>query len=95
MRHFAAALHRRGWAVHYTELDDPRNAGAFVPEITRHIRALKPDGVVVLEPGDWRVRHALAMLSPMPQFREDRHFLCSTAWWAPSPVPPAATTSTA
>lgn len=80
MRHFAEALRRRGWTVHYTELDDPRNAGAFVPEIERHIRALKPEGLVVLEPGDWRVRQALEPLGP--EFREDRNFLCSTADFA-------------
>ena len=82
MRHFAEALRRRGWTVHYSELDDPENAGAFGPEISRHIRALKPGGLVVLEPGDWRVGDALRSLKPAPEFREDRHFLCSTADFA-------------
>jgi deoxyribodipyrimidine photolyase-related protein len=82
MRHFAAALRQRGWAVHYVSLDDPANAGAFAPEIRRHVGRLKPEGIRVLEPGDWRVRQALGEVRPAVQIVEDRHFLCSTADFA-------------
>lgn len=82
MRHFAAALRQRGWTVHYTELDDKQNAGSFAPEIQRHVRRLKPVGLRVLEPGDWRVRDALGAVRPEVEIVEDRHFLCSTAEFA-------------
>ncbi len=81
MRHFRDALREAGRTVHYTALDDPNNTGSFAGEIERRVRALEPDRLVVLQPGDWRVEQAIratakALGLPL-EVREDRHFLCS------------------
>ncbi len=77
MRHFADEQRARGRTVHYTALDDPENAGSLLAEARRQVARLRPAGLVLLEPGDWRVRQALEALDP--EMREDRHFLCSGA----------------
>jgi deoxyribodipyrimidine photolyase-related protein len=74
MRHFAQAQRGAGRRVHYAALDDPDNRGTFAEEIVRWAQALDPQQIVVLEPGDWRVRRELE--SRKVELREDRHFLC-------------------
>jgi deoxyribodipyrimidine photolyase-related protein len=81
MRHFSQALRRRGIFVHYSHVDDPKNKGGFAEELKRAIRRLKPKGLIVLEPGEWRVRQNLVnaakdMKTPV-ELRPDRHFLVS------------------
>src|ERR1700710_2260015 len=56
MRHFCAGQRVLGREVIYSELDDPGNAGNFAGEIARYVTRLAPEKIVVLEPGDWRVR---------------------------------------
>ncbi len=78
MRHFAAELTARGWALHYTRLDDPANTGSLATELRRAVQALRPAGLVLTAPGDWRVLHALqseakALGLPL-DLRDDRHF---------------------
>ena len=81
MRHFALALESRGWPVHYLRLDDAGNPGTLAGALAVSVHALKPACVVLVDPGDWRVREAL--LSSLHEaggaveVREDRHFLCS------------------
>jgi deoxyribodipyrimidine photolyase-related protein len=77
MRHFREQQRASGRRVHYSELDDPDNRGNFADEVGRWAEALRPQRLVVLEPGDWRVRHQLAALGVPIEFRPDRHFLCS------------------
>lgn len=77
MRHFRDEQRAAGRAVLYVELDDPANTGDFAGEIARHAARLSPEKIVVLEPGDWRVRETLCAAFPDIEFREDRHFLCS------------------
>ncbi len=82
MRHFRDEQRAKGWTVYYTTLDDPLNAGSFSGEVMRQAALLKPERLIVLEPGDWRVRASLEAL-PLPlEIREDRHFLCSHADFA-------------
>ena len=83
MRHFRDSLRKRGFAVHYRALDDPRNAGSFSAEIQQTVPALAPERLIVVEPGEWRVEHALRSAAdtlrvPL-EVREDRHFLASRA----------------
>ncbi len=52
MRHFRDALRQDGCTVHYTELEDADNTGSLAGEIERRARALKPDRLIVLQPGD-------------------------------------------
>jgi deoxyribodipyrimidine photolyase-related protein len=76
MRHFHAGLEARGLRAHYSRIDDPQNRGDFAGEIRRWWDRLAPQRLVVLEPGDWRVREILAGLGLPLEIRADRHFLC-------------------
>jgi deoxyribodipyrimidine photolyase-related protein len=82
MRHFRDEQRALGRRVYYCELDDPANRGNFSDEIERWVEALKPQRVIVLEPGDWRVRDQLRALDLKVELRADRHFLCSEASFA-------------
>jgi len=76
MRHFCEDRREAGFQVFYSKLDDPLNRGSFAKEVKRWISDLKPSHLIVLEPGDWRVRQQLEQLNQV-EFREDRHFLFS------------------
>jgi deoxyribodipyrimidine photolyase-related protein len=78
MRHFRDELRNRGVTVHYTELTD----STLGKELARSIPHLKPAKVIVVEPGEWRVREELRRAVPGLEIRPDRHFLCSSAEFA-------------
>ena len=59
MRHFRDELRARGWAVHYVELDDPANTQTFAGELRRALSHRSAQELVLVEPGDWRVRRSL------------------------------------
>ena len=86
MRHFAADLRQEGIRVVYVALDDPDNTGSFTGEVARACAALRPDRVVVAEPGEWRVEDAMRRWSVelgLPvEIRPDNRFLCSRAEFA-------------
>lgn len=83
MRHFRDRLRRKGWTVEYRQLDDPGARGNFRDELSVAVRKLRPARLVVVEPGEWRVRTALettaARLAMPLDIRPDRHFLCRRA----------------
>jgi deoxyribodipyrimidine photolyase-related protein len=86
MRHFAQALRAEGFTLHYRHLDDDGNRGTLAAELAAALQRLRPQRVVWVEPGEWRVREALqatvkAAGLPLDE-REDRHFLCSRAEFA-------------
>ena len=77
MRHFRDALRAEGLRVEY----HPRGSGPLVERLGADLARLRPQAVVLMEPGDWGLREALrrtvresgvALIE-----REDRHFLCS------------------
>lgn len=72
MRHFRDELRGRGIRVHYRELTD----STFHAELTKSLRELQPRRVIVVEPGEWRVREELRRATPLLEIRPDRHFLC-------------------
>jgi deoxyribodipyrimidine photolyase-related protein len=80
MRHFRDAQRTAGRRVFYSELDDPLNRGSFSGEIVRHADAVRPERLVVLEPGDYRVREELEAtarsIGVALDIRPDPHFLC-------------------
>ena len=91
MRHFADELKQEGLPVTYVKLDDKGNTGSFTGEIARAIKALKPENIIVTEPGEYRVR---AMMDEwQTQFKlpieirdDDRFFATPTEfklWAAP------------
>lgn len=73
MRHFRDRLRARGIEVHYRELTRSTLGG----ELARALDRLRPKGVIVVEPGEWRVRRDLLAVAPGLEIRPDRHFLCS------------------
>ena len=86
MRHFAQALRDDGLPLHYRRFDDAANTGTLAGELTATLAALKPQRVLLVEPGDWRVgqalRDAVAGAGVALELREDRHFMCNTAEFA-------------
>ncbi len=83
MRHYRDARRAEGLTVHYTELDDPKNAGSLAAELERAVRRLKPERLIATEPGEWRVWRALEAAAEklgLPlEVRTDRHFYASIA----------------
>lgn len=81
MRHFRDALHMRGWTVLYRELDDLNNLGSFTAEIAAVLRNRRPLKLVLVEPGEFRVKQDIertaANLGVSLEIRQDRHFLCT------------------
>ncbi len=83
MRHFRDALRARGRRVVYTELEDAANTQTLAGELARALAALRPERVVLTEPGDWRVAQAIDAAADTAgvacEVRTDRHFLCTRA----------------
>ena len=75
MRHFRDDLRARGRNVAYVELAES-TLGA---ELAKAVERLRPERVVVVEPGEWRVREELLGAVPGLEILPDRHFLCSAA----------------
>ncbi len=86
MRHFAASLRDRGIRVEYVTLDAPGNSGSFSGEIARAVERLKPERVIVTEPGEWRVLEMMRdwreTLDVPVEIRSDDRFLCSLGEFA-------------
>ena len=88
MRHFAQALQRHpaGRPLHYMRLDDPANAGSLQGQLQADLQRLRPAGLVMTAPGDWRVLQAIqaaAQAQGVPlDVREDRHFYGSVREFA-------------
>jgi deoxyribodipyrimidine photolyase-related protein len=75
MRHFRDELRRRGVTVYYETLAD----GTLGERLAAAVKRLKPEAVLVAQPGDWRVMQELKTAIPNIRVIEDRHFLCSPA----------------
>ena len=86
MRHFAQALQEAGRPLHYTRLDAPHNCGTLGAQLQADIERLRPSGLVMTAPGDWRVLNAIkavAQANNLPlDIREDRHFFASVREFA-------------
>jgi len=78
MRHFAAALREAGRPLHYRHLDDLATRPGLAEQLRADIATLRPRGLVLTAPGDWRVLKALqavAREAGLPlDLRDDRHF---------------------
>ncbi len=89
MRHFAEELRQQGFRVEYRMLDALDNTGQMASEIRNALARFKPERVVAVEPGEYRIQEmlkAVAAESAVPlEIRPDRHFFCSRqefAHWA-------------
>ncbi len=81
MRHFAQALKDAGRPLHYSRLDEPGQPTSLAARLEADLARLRPLGLVMTAPGDWRVLQALKAVAQAAQLpldiREDRHFFCS------------------
>jgi deoxyribodipyrimidine photolyase-related protein len=78
MRHFAVELGERGWIVHYRRLGE-HTESTLDAALAADIARLRPAAIVLVEPGDYRVREALKLEVRQAgvelALRADRHFL--------------------
>ncbi len=82
MRHFAKELRGQGFRVEYVALDDPANTQSFLQEMRRANQRLQPEQILIVEPGEWRVRRVVEDFQqecgvPL-EILPDSHFLLST-----------------
>lgn len=86
MRHFASELSASGWKVEYVRLDAADNTGSFTGEVGRALARLKPERIMVTEPGEWRVRQMFEAWSEtfgLPvEILDDDRFILSRAEFA-------------
>ncbi|MCB1602311.1 MAG: cryptochrome/photolyase family protein [Xanthomonadales bacterium] len=80
MRHYALGMRESGRRVHYRRLGE-HDAGSLPEALAKDLQALRPQSVVLVEPGDWRVRehlHQALNESGLPwEELPDPHFLVS------------------
>jgi len=84
MRHFRDELREKDITVQYHQLhaDKRRDSGAtFSSVLATSIRECRPDSLIIVQPGDYRVQQALQRFAdehdiPL-EIRPDRHFYCS------------------
>jgi len=55
MRHFCNDVHRQGWPYTYVRLDDMADLPTFQARLLNVLQDLKPQMLVVCEPGEWRM----------------------------------------
>ena len=76
MRHFRASLLEQGYPLMYTELED--GEGSFALCLKNTLKECKPERVMVLRPGSWRVLEAIQSVCKQAsvEFKvfEDDHF---------------------
>jgi deoxyribodipyrimidine photolyase-related protein len=81
MRHFRDALRRKGFTVQYRTLDDPGNRGSLSAELGACMAAAKPERLVLVNPGEYRIAEAIRRVAGQAgteiEVRPDRHFLTS------------------
>jgi len=79
MRHFRDAQRALGRRVEYVELDAAGNTQTLAGELARALTALRPERVLMVAAGEWRLEPeltAVAKQAGVPlEVRADRHFL--------------------
>jgi deoxyribodipyrimidine photolyase-related protein len=79
MRHFRDELTDRGITVHYHELTRSDTASTFASRLERTVRDVKPQKLIIVEPGEYRVRESIQQragkLKIELEIRTDRHFI--------------------
>jgi deoxyribodipyrimidine photolyase-related protein len=86
MRHFAAEVRGRGFALAYTRLDEPGNLGTLPLELGKTIAQLQPAALVLTAPGDYRVLQSLRAVAKQHgmvlDLRDDTHFFSTVREFA-------------
>lgn len=79
MRHFRDALRAKGFSVHYTELGSAETR--LGDRLAADLAKLKPQSVVAVHPGEWRVLQGLKQVCREAKadltILDDRHFFTS------------------
>jgi len=79
MRHFAEALRRRDWTVYYRATGAHDAAATLADALAADLKTLKPERVIIVEPGEWRLWGALADACAAADVafeqRPDTHFI--------------------
>ena len=82
MRHFADALRKAGYTVHYRSLSDT-GASSVVAEVGLVCRQHGYTSIDIAEPGEWRLEQDFLQLAKNENLKlrllEDTHYLCSRA----------------
>ena len=88
MRHFAKTLEAKGMVVDYVFLSDTMKS-SIVDILAERLEILKPEKLVLVEPGEYRLKAALPLVGEISRtvtvMRADTHFLVSIdefAQWA-------------
>ncbi len=78
MRHFRDELREKEIEVIYTELEESKQTDKFSTRLGIDLRELKPERVIVVRPGEWRVLQGLKKVCHNEgyelELREDTHF---------------------
>ncbi|MFP4251825.1 MAG: cryptochrome/photolyase family protein [Guyparkeria sp.] len=89
MRHFAAHRREEGWRVDYRELPvraEDDDLSTLEAALTEAIARWRPGRVIVVCPGEYRLRHGLAEAVEQAgvafEERPDRHFMVEESWFA-------------
>jgi deoxyribodipyrimidine photolyase-related protein len=81
MRHYAQSLQAKQWPVYYTTLNSLGNVGSLAGELEKTILLKKPQNLIMVRPGEWRVLKSLQAVAAKHhinlEIKEDRHFLCT------------------
>lgn len=81
MRHFARELEEKGIKVRYVRLKEENNSNSLKGEVGRAVSDLKPEKVVVTEPGEYRLMQDIKRweqeLGVEVDIREDDRFLAT------------------
>lgn len=81
MRHFALELRERGYRVRYTPVDQRDNTQSITGEVERAAKALRPERIVIVQPGDWRLMREAEDWEQRTgietEILDDEHFTCS------------------
>lgn len=82
MRHFAEALKEKGFAVTYLEIGE-HDFASLKSAWSHYIQKLKPEKIVVCEPGEYRLEQDIIELAKKANISlalvDDLHFMCSRA----------------
>lgn len=85
MRHFAKHLESLGWRVDYIQFKDPSSSGTLRGEVRRAIKRHGAKGVIVTEPGEYRLKAEIAgwseCLAVAVDCVEDRRFVASHSFF--------------
>lgn len=86
MRHFAEEVRKRGFRLEYRALEAAGNRQDLKAELQAAIDEFRPERLVVVEPGEWRIEQMIRQLSAelhvALDILPDRYFYCSRSEFA-------------